>query len=583
MISRTLLSLVLAAFLLAVAAPNRAAAQSTDAAFTGADQILRYMRGQNYSEDDLIRRLVWTDKIVNDLVAFRPSDDDRPNYLKLLNMAITHYQDENVRLRVLLRAVTTLDPLVSRYFPQWLVQDEAMILEIMRKIRDNRDDLRDNDAIEVADRVLTGKAKMRIMQSPNDQENLIAIIIEKARTKNPNNPESAGFSTSLDNNDYEDYRIVGRKNLKMVLTDDLYADIAAKDKYSHIMETGVMKPAPYVAEANVGIPFGGGFLWTLESDERPQTLGPAIMVSRVRAGFELKIGNEWVNLPFLYGPEWNALVVYEPTRTEYIKIGPSVPFSWGDISINTDFPVLKPRKLNGTWGMSGEYFKQLSNVSGSPGTDADGIGAAAFVSFGINSLGTKKITNTEGEIINGDNTKLPYKSKEWLPAASDPNNMDVQGDWNNPADRPGIAMYLKKVTFYYLTSSATTYYWRDLGFLLDGLRIAGGVGYQKVNEARRSYYKVDSQNKFGIYDSVRIVSGEGILDPYLRLSYDHHGKTTYGTALQYFNGGLMGEAYIHIFSWMRAEVKYSRVVFRDPKLYELKEMIVPGIRIGFAF
>ena len=47
----------------------------------------------------------------------------------------------------------SLDPLVRRYFPQWVVQDEAMILEIMRKIRDNRDDLRDAEAVEIADRV----------------------------------------------------------------------------------------------------------------------------------------------------------------------------------------------------------------------------------------------------------------------------------------------------------------------------------------------------------------------------------------------------------------------------------------------
>ena len=81
--------------------------------------------------------------------------EDRPLVIaKLLDLGIAHFQDENTRLRILLRAVTTLDPLVRKYFPQWVVQDEAMILEIMRKIRDNRDDLRDAEAIEVADRVL---------------------------------------------------------------------------------------------------------------------------------------------------------------------------------------------------------------------------------------------------------------------------------------------------------------------------------------------------------------------------------------------------------------------------------------------
>jgi hypothetical protein len=531
-------------------------AQGSGDALAAVDPILRYMKSANYSEEDLLRRIVWSDKLVNDMVAHRPSDDDRQNYLKLLDMGTNHYQDENTRLKIILRAITTLDPLVSKYFPQWIVQDEAMILEIMRKVRDNRDDLRDAEAIEVADRLLSGKARMRIVQSPRDPDNLIGILIEKARSKNPNNPESAGFSTNLDNGDYEDYRIVGRKNLRDVLTADLYDRVVARTEYSHLMETGVMKPAPYVAEANLGIPFGGGFLWTLESDER-KDLGVAVQVSRIRAGFELKLGNEWVNLPFLYGPEWNALFVYEPSRTEHIKIGPAVPFTWGDNSLNSSFPVLKPRKTNGTWGVSGEYFKQLSNISGSPGTDADGIGAAAFVSAGLNTLGNKKITNVNGVIINGDGVDDRYHDK-------------------------GIApKNLSEVTFYYINSTATAYYWRDLGFMLSGLRIAAGFGYQKVTEARRAFNGVDGL--LTSVDSVKVLGTNSTFDLYAKLSYDHRGKTTYGAALQYFNGSLMAEAYLNIFAWMRAEIKYSRIVFRDPEIFELQEMIVPGVRLAFAF
>ena len=37
-----------------------------------------------------------------------------------------------------------------------------------------------------------------------------------------------------------------------------------------------------------------------------------------------------------------------------------------------------------------------SNISGAPGSDADGIGAAAYVSFGLNKLGNKKITDKDG-------------------------------------------------------------------------------------------------------------------------------------------------------------------------------------------
>jgi len=41
--------------------------------------------------------------------------------------------------------------------------------------------------------------------------------------------------------------------------------------------------------------------------------------------------------------------------------------------------------------------------------------------------------------------------------------------------------------------------------------------------------------------------------------------------------------YLNIFSWLRAEVKYSRLVFRDAEIWEHEEMIVPGLRFGFAF
>lgn len=567
-ISRSLCGILLFCLVVLASAPARA--QSSGDAFTGVDQILRFMKSANYSEDDLQRRLVWTEKLVGDLVSYRVSDDDRQNYLRMLDLGIAHFQDENTRLRILLRAVTTLDPLVRKYFPQWVVQDEAMILEIMRKIRDNRDDLRDAEAVEVADRVMTGKARMRIVQSPKDPDNLIGIIIEKARKKDANNPEAAGFITSEDNTEYEDYRIVGRKNLRDVLTPDLYQKVVSRWEYAHLMETGAIKPEPYVAEAEIGIPFGGGFMWTLEADERVGE-GVALQVSRIRAGFELKIGNEWVNLPFLYGPQWNALFVYEPSRTEYIKAGPAFPFTWGDESVNSDFALLKPRKLNGTWGMSGEYFKQLSSISAVAGTDADGIGAAAFVSFGLSTIGTRKITNLNGTIINGDEALDPYRSREVPPTGN---------ETKRDADKP-----TSSISFYYLTATANAFYWRDLGFLLSGLRLSVGGAYQKVNHARRMYPAIDTPNRLtsSVADSVYTIAGHGTLDLFLRLGYDHHGKTTYGAAMQYFNGGLMAEVYLHIFSWMRAELKYSRLVFRDPEVWEHQEMIVPGLRIGFAF
>lgn len=538
-------------FIALLGVPSLVKAQQSADALTNVEQIMRYMRSANYSEEDMLRRMAWGDKLVNDLSTFRPGEDDRQNYLRLLDVAIDHYKDENDRLRVLLRALTSLDPLVDKYFPQWLIQDEPTILEVMRKVRDNRDDLRDAEAVTIAERILTSKARLRVIQSPKDDQNLIAIIIEKARPHDAENL-SAGFIPNKDNPDFDDYRIVGRRNLREVLTLDLYDYVVRREQYAHLDETGALKPAPYVAEATISIPFGGGFMWTLDSDVRASD-GVALQPSRIRAGFELRIGNDWINLPFLYGAQWNTLFVYEPSATERIKFGPSIPFTWGDKSILDNFALFKQRKVNGTWGATGEYYKQLSNVSGAPGVDADGIGAAAFVSFGLKTLGNKKITDVEGDIINGDGAKIDL---------ADPNDATRR--------------------FYYVASTANAFYWRDLGFMLDGLRIAAGIGYNKVIEASRKNQFEDA-NFAGIQDSVKTVSDHSVLDLYARLSYDHFGKTTYGVAVQYFDGGLMGEVYLHIFSWMRAEVKYSRIVFRDAEKWEHTEMIVPGLRFGFAF
>jgi hypothetical protein len=555
-----LLTIIVALLLVVPAVPSVLQAQSSDDALTNVEQIMRYMKSANYSEDDLLRRMAWGDQMVNEMGTFRPSEDDRQNYLRLLDIAIDHYQDENDRLRILLRALTTLDPLVDKYFPQWIIQDEPMILEVMRKVRDNRDDLLDAEAVDIAERVLTGKARMRVIQSPKDDQNLIAIIIEKARPHDPDKV-SAGFMPNKDNSDFDDYRIVGRRNLREILTPDLYDAVVNRQQYANLDETGALKPQPYVAEATISIPFGGGFMWTLDSPERAAD-GVALQPSRIRAGFELKIGNDWVNKPFLYGAQWNMLFVYEPSGTERIKIGPSVPFTWGDQSIQDEFPIFKNRTLNGTWGATGEYFKQLSNISGAPGSDADGIGAAAFVSFGLNKLGTKKVTNVEGKIINGD--EIPPLNP------------------TNPGDETTI-----RSRFYYIASSAVGYYWPDLGFMLDGLRIHAGIGYEKVIEARRKNMWDDvmpaQADPYAFMDSVTTVSDNSVLDLWARLSYDHVGKTTYGVAMQYFNGGLMGEVYLNIFSWLRAEVKYSRLVFRDAEAWEHEEMIVPGLRFGFAF
>ncbi|NOY06335.1 MAG: hypothetical protein GXO82_06855 [Chlorobi bacterium] len=552
-----IMSVLLAALLVWVA-PVPVAAQ--DAAhrdvITSVEQALRFMRSANYSEQELATRMNWGyPKLVNEMVSYNPADDDRANYYSLLMLAINHYSDESMRLNILIRAITTLDPLVQKFFPQWIIQDEPLILEIMRKIRDNRDDISDMEAVEVAERLMSGKAKMRVVQRPNDENNLIGIIIEKARPVSENNPSSAGFMINRDDPDYEDYRLVGRRILRETLTADVYEKLVARD-YPHTMETGVIKPAPYVAESGISIPFGGGFMWTLSTDERAKD-GVSLKVSRVRAGFELKIGQDWVNLPFLYGPQWNLLIVYEPDPTEYVKAGIAVPFIWGDQNIEKDFGLFKHRKLNGTLGFSGEYWKQLSSSSAGRESDAQGIGAATFISFGIKSFGNKTVTDVNGIIINGDGAN------------------------------PDIFNPTRYNTFYHITATATGYYWRDLGsWLLEGLRLHIGAGYMKVEGSKRKVFgppDAVASSDISITDSLKTVSSKAVMDAFVKLEYNSTGKTIYGVSLQYFNGSIMGELYLNIFEWLRAQVKYSRLVFRDPEIWEYDEMIVPGLQFRFQF
>lgn len=75
-----------------------------------------------------------------------------------------------------------------------------------------------------------------------------------------------------------------------------------------------------------------------------------------------------------------------------------------------------------------------------------------------------------------------------------------------------------------------------------------------------------------------------IFDVYFRVSFINLGsKHNYGLGLQYFNGGVMTDAWLELTHWLRVELKYS-VLLRSREVWESEStyfMVSPRFRFGF--
>lgn len=89
-------------------------------------------------------------------------------------------------------------------------------------------------------------------------------------------------------------------------------------------------------------------------------------------GLEVKMGNDEFGLPFWTSGNLSFMAIYSQ-----IKIGAHIPFKYG-LESNTPAALTsfwKPRNLNGTYGVSGEFdwaFAGASFLVGFPRTDTDG-------------------------------------------------------------------------------------------------------------------------------------------------------------------------------------------------------------------
>ena len=75
-----------------------------------------------------------------------------------------------------------------------------------------------------------------------------------------------------------------------------------------------------------------------------------------------------------------------------------------------------------------------------------------------------------------------------------------------------------------------------------------------------------------------------LFDVYFRISFINlASRNNYGLGLQYFNGGMMADAWLELTSWFRVQAKYS-FLLRAKEVWEQEGsyfMVSPQFRFGF--
>jgi len=117
-------------------------------------------------------------------------------------------------------------------------------------------------------------------------------------------------------------------------------------------------------------------------------------------GAEAKIGNEELGYPFWTSGNMSFLVLYKR-----IKLGVQLPFAGGLDGISLFNPILKPRRLNGLYGVTGEFDVASAGGSfiiGLPRDDTDGTFADSKNIYAIPSMAQLWYSYTVGIANNAD-------------------------------------------------------------------------------------------------------------------------------------------------------------------------------------
>ncbi len=125
-------------------------------------------------------------------------------------------------------------------------------------------------------------------------------------------------------------------------------------------------------------------------------------------GMEVKLGNDELGLPFWTSGNLAVFALYNQ-----IKVGGQIPFKWGTQSSSVLSSVWKPRSLNGTYGVTGEFdwaYAGGSFLVGFPRTDTDGTFADTNNIYTIKAAGQVWYSFT----VNTNNSANLYRFKTGL-------------------------------------------------------------------------------------------------------------------------------------------------------------------------
>ena len=350
-------------------------------------------------------------------------------------------------------------------------------------------------------------------------------VIQKPLTEadlEEDQPERALIGIYLDQ-----FKIVGSQPLLVALGEDLYNKLLADaDRFKVKSGSGPLYKEPKFATTDVSLS-GGTLAMNLQSD-----------TALVKIGANVAIGYDALNLPFWYGSIWDVSGFYQPDPDQYYMVGAVIPFRPGDSDVGLIGPIqLKSRKLNGTNGISAEFGKKLFTIL------------------------LKEDEWSENSLLN-----------VYLGASFSYSDLKTKGD-NILVDQNGVKIDGTNNSFYFIGTHAIGYLGLTAPSVFQGLRLDIGYGTFAIHKAI-----VDKDGQ-----AIKKLSKTQISDLYAKLFYNHEGVTNYSIAAQYFNESVMVTGALKIFSWLGLEVKYSRLVGRDPDPWEYRDYVTVSPRFSFSF
>ena len=352
-------------------------------------------------------------------------------------------------------------------------------------------------------------------------------VIQKPLTEEEleeEDPDRSLIAIYLDN-----FKIVGSQTLMNVLGENLYSKLLEDaDKFKMKRGDGPLYKEPKFATADLSLN-GGKITINLQAD-----------TALIKVGVNATIGYDILNVPFWYGAVWNISGFFQPDDDQYYMVGTLIPFRPGTEDINLVGPLqLTHRKLNGTNGISAEFGKKIFNILLS---EDDWVGDSYLSIYLGGSFSYSDLKNRGDHLL-----------------------VDFSGSLIN---------WMSKNEFYMITNHLVGYIGLTAPSLLKGVRL--DVGYGSFGVQRSVIDDLDGE-------TVKKLCKTTISDVYAKLAYHHEGVTEYWLSGQYMNQSIMLTGALQIFPWLGIEVKYSRIIGRDPGLWEHGEYISVSPKFSFSF